>query len=195
MNNLRVMNYYSIADGIEWLTQTKPSPWTAKLTNIGFFDYLKRTAGIPFVQQDTTHTSKLFQVYVFPKYYKEFIYRDEAEEFDSEVAIDVNGAIYTWLMATKDNYSYLIETYENERDNLLNQLKTTTQTTASDTPQELGSWEDDEYVSSRSGTTTSTDAGTLISRIDEIRRKITNIYEEWANEFREFIIWQMEVIS
>ena len=188
-NKTSTTHYYNMADGVKWLTQIEANPWTAKTMNLGFFDYIKRIANVSFTQQDTTETSKLFQVYIFPKYYKEFIYRDEAEEFDPAVAVDVNGAIYTWLMATKDNYSYLIETYENERENLLNQLKTTTRTTMSDTPQEIGLWEDDEYISTRSGVTTSTDAGTLISRLDEIRRKITNIYEEWANEFREFIIW------
>ena len=188
-NKTNTVYYYNLADGVKWLTKIEASPWTAKTMNLGFFDYIERIANVPITEQDTTETSKLFQVYIFPKYYKEFIYRHESEEFDPAVAVDVNGAIYTWLMATKDNYSYLIKTYENERENLLNQLKTTTRSTASDTPQEIGEWEDDEYISSRSGTTTSTDAGTLISRLDEIRRKITNIYEEWANEFREFIIW------
>lgn len=99
------------------------------------------------------------------------------------------GAIFTWLEATKENYGFLIKTYNEQRNNLLKGIKSTTRSKVNDVPQEVGDFWSDDYVTSTSGVETETDANTLINRIDEINRKIKNVYFDWAEEFREFIIW------
>ena len=176
--------YFNLAD-----TMYDSHPWTALQEQMGFYDWMRQIVGyIPVTDDEYTRT--LFQTYIWPKYYKEFIFVGDKEEFEPAFASDVCGAIFTWLEATKENYGFLIKTYNEQRNNLLKGIKSTTRSKVNDTPQAIdGDVWDDEYVSSTSGVETETDANTLINRIDEINRKIRNVYFDWAEEFREFVIW------
>lgn len=146
------------------------------------------------------------------------------------------GLICRWINESKEVYEVLISNLEANKSKLLDQIKsitgsnsTTANTNSStgntsnetttnvnsrtnDTPQQPGSWEEDDYVSVISGTATNnqsstnstsssssdsnyqgettvaTDPGTMMSRLKEIQDDLTSLYGKWANEFRRFII-------
>lgn len=181
--------YFSLEEIMKLYAVDAPNPWMAKNENRGFYDTIKEICGISFSTSDNEYTRTLFQTYIWPKYYREYIFVGDSETWNPEFGWDTCGAIFTWLEATKENYAFLIRTYNEQRDNLLKGIKSTTRTKLNDTPQEIGDFWSDEYVTSTSGVETETDANTLINRIDEINRKIKNVYFDWAEEFREFIIW------
>lgn len=92
-----------------------------------------------------------------------------------------------------------------------NSSNTTGTNRVNDTPQNGGDWSNDNHTSSlventgevndttsntNSGTSTSTytqtissDKETLMSRLDEVRKKFTNLYADWCNEFNSIFIY------
>ena len=67
-----------------------------------------------------------------------------------------------------------------------------------DTPQNGGLWNDDKHTSTitlvngknSNDTTITTDSGTIMSRLKEIRDNLESLYDTWSNEFgKEFVIY------
>lgn len=92
-----------------------------------------------------------------------------------------------------NRYLKLLALYEAEEDNLMNKLTNTVNETGTnrtnDTPQNGGTFEDDEhtslYMSSSRNATSTVDPQTVMSRLDEIQSKYMNIYKDWVKEFRD----------
>lgn len=97
---------------------------------------------------------------------------------------------------SKDRYIYLLNLYEDQEENLMAQLGTTVSVTAehrvNDTPQNGGSWDDDEHTSvyeeNTSTTTTNADPTTVMARIDEIQNHYMNVLKNWCKEFDQLFI-------
>ena len=92
---------------------------------------------------------------------------------------------------TNKKYEYLIKIYNDEMNNLLNTIKSTSRNVSrfNDTPQNEYSntqnFEDDLHVSNISkGESISEDDGmTKMARIKEIQDSLQNLFNEWVNEF------------
>lgn len=72
------------------------------------------------------------------------------------------------------------------------------QTGFNDTPQNGGLWNDDKHTSTitlvsgknSNDTTITSDSGTIMSRLKEIRDNLESLYDTWSNEFgKEFVIY------
>lgn len=152
-----------------------------------------RILGVDFV--DDIYTQTLLRDYIWPAYGNEIIgdieldYDEEPE--DADIKSDFNrkhvGAIYKWLKGSYDRYSQIIGLYEKNKANLLKAISTTTTTRFNDTPQDGGSFANDEHTSNISEMETNMDGNTLMSRLQEVNRKLESYYESWAEEFRHFI--------
>ena len=75
------------------------------------------------------------------------------------------------------------------------------QTGFNDTPQNGGLWNDDKHTSTitlingtnSNDTTVTTDSGTIMSRLKEIRDNLESLYDTWSNEFgKEFVIYGVD---
>lgn len=88
----------------------------------------------------------------------------------------------------------------------MSKLTSTTSTTGSnnsqtnfnDTPQNGGLWSDDKHTSTitllngenHNDTTITSDSGTIMARLKEIRDNLESLYDTWSNEFgKEFVIY------
>ena len=90
---------------------------------------------------------------------------------------------------TWDKYTKLINLYEAKKNNLLDQVKSSSRSvnTFNDTPQSSADsdlWTDMDHISTsgKNQQEGATDSTTPIERLDEIRRKLEDIYSEWINE-------------
>ena len=149
------------------------------------------------------YQSTLFTQYIFPRYaLKPIAYQDGK---DSN-AIEVGYAIYAWLIRTTEKYEPLIKLYTENQNKLMSKLTSTTsssgsndsQTGFNDTPQNGGLWNDDKHTSTitlvsgnnRNDTTITSDSGTIMARLKEIRDNLESLYDTWSNEFgKEFVIY------
>lgn len=90
---------------------------------------------------------------------------------------------------TWDKYTKLIKLYKEKENDLLDQVKTSSRSlnTFSDTPQseaDTDLWTDMEHTSTagKNQQEGATDFSTPIERLDEIRRKLEDIYADWVLE-------------
>ena len=86
----------------------------------------------------------------------------------------------------------LIQNFENNKAKLLDDVKSSSVARFNDTPQNSGDFSDDQHTSNITTTTSSSNVGTMMQRLNEIEDKIKQLYLDWSNEFRKFIIWSVD---
>ena len=85
----------------------------------------------------------------------------------------------------------LIQNFENNKQKLLDDVKSSSVARFNDTPQNSGDFSDDQHTSNITTTTSSSNVGTMMQRLNEIGDNIKQLYIDWSNEFRKFIIWSV----
>ena len=139
------------------------------------------------------HISDLFQR-LYAKYWKEYVF---ALEEDSVAGTEYNNAknefytkVGTIIMATFERYNKLLDVYTSELSKLLDGVKSSTTGVGrfNDTPQNITDGDefgDNTHISNITKSTAEavSDVDTKINRIDEIQRKLRNIWKDWVDEF------------
>ena len=141
---------------------------------------------------ETTESNKCFKEYIWPRFYQEaIIYRDsdESEDFVEKFARTKIGQIMAWLQSSTEKYSLLIQNFENNKAKLLDDVKSSSVARFNDTPQNSGDFSDDQHTSTVTKTENSSNVSTMMARLNEIEDNIKQLYIDWSNEFRKFIIW------
>lgn len=95
--------------------------------------------------------------------------------------------IRAYVDDSKFRYSKLIKLYNDNANNLMNQLTATTQ--FNDTPQTTNTGlDDDAYATTY--TVNKTDSGTVLQRLSEVRALWNSVISEWCSEFsRKFVYY------
>jgi len=159
--------------------------------NAGFTDTYSTQLATPEVK-------RLWCDYIIPSYWNTYIcYVDDYDELvdtNQDIYYNIFARICAWMGQSSIEKIILINLYENQSSNLLSQLAQSSTTTnrVNDTPQEGGDYTDDDHTSNYQQTTSSvaTDSGTLVARLDEIKRLYSNLFIEWAEEFyNQFAIY------
>lgn len=151
----------------------------------------------PTHQDWEAYAFALLASYVWPNNYADYVgYVDvgcapwedptEPEFVGSEAYNILVGKMYSWMNSTAPKYAKLIKLYKDEENNLLKAIESKVK--FNNTPQTTTTGLDgDEYTSTY--TVSSTDANTLMARLNEIRDSYDNLYRDWADEFStKFII-------
>ena len=145
------------------------------------------------------HLSELFQK-LYARYWKEYVFSLYTEDKTSNEYTEAKNELYTKIgtiiMSTYDRYNKLLDTYTSELSKLLDGVKTTTQGIGSfnDTPQNIQTSQDDysgdSHISniSKSSAVATSDLDTKMGRIDEIQRKLRNIWKDWLEEFESLFL-------
>lgn len=184
--------YYTLRDLAHYSTDRASGAIT---DNEGIYDFIK-TIDDEIIGTDDTYTKTLWKDYIYPRYYKcKVCYCDGGytePEDDDDIVLDMQyefvGKIYAWLMASKERYEKLLVLYTSKENNLLDKLKSTNTVIFNDTPQS-SSPDTDTYITNYTKSETTSDPNTVIGMLDEVKQKLNSLYEEWANEFAQFIIW------
>ena len=154
-----------------------------------YADYSKYT-GSP----ETTESEKCFREYIWPRFYQEaivYVDSDEIEDFVEKFCSTKAGQIMAWWQSSSEKYSLLIQNLENNKAKLLDDVKSSSVARFNDTPQNSGDFSDDNHTSTVTKTENSSNVSTMMTRLNEIEDNIKQLYIDWSNEFRKFIIWSV----
>ena len=135
-----------------------------------------------------------FANYIWPRFYNEAVIytdSDESEDFVKKFARTKVGQIFAWWKSSMDKYVMLIQNLENNKTKLLDDVKSASISRFNDTPQNSGDFSDDQHTSTVTKTENSSNVGTMMTRLNEIEDNIKQLYIDWSNEFRKFIIWSV----
>ena len=144
---------------------------------------------------DTAESVNCFQLYIWPRFYQEFVIytdSDETEDFVKKFARTKVGQIFAWWTSSSEKYSMLIQNLNNNKQKLLDDVKSSSVARFNDTPQNSGDFSDDQHTSTVTKTENSSNVGTMMARLNEIEDNIKQLYIDWSNEFRKFIIWSVD---
>ena len=137
-----------------------------------------------------------WQEHIWPKFYdKAICYTDDDEVADDDsekVFSNFIGPIIAWMTSSDTKFSLLIANQEANKTKLLDQIKSSSVNRYNDTPQNKGTFEDNEHNTNVTKTENATDGATLLARLNEIEDNLKRLYENWSNEFRKFIIWSAD---
>ena len=137
-----------------------------------------------------------WQKHIWPKFYdKAICYTDDdtiADDDSAKVFSNFIGPIIAWMTSSDTKFSLLISNQEANKTKLLDQIKSSSVNRFNDTPQNKGTFEDNEHNTNVTKTENATDGATLLARLNEIEDNLKRLYENWSNEFRKFIIWSAD---
>lgn len=188
--------------GVPWFMYIITDPISGQ--NVGGLGYYVNSLLGRDVIVDDSYTKTVMQKYIWPTFYEENIFYIDVEHPSYEtpekpsvisgafakVKKKTAGKIWSWVESSRLKYSKLVELYTAQAGNLLNQIKSNSVSKFNDTPQAAasGGFTGDNYTSNITQNESGTDGDSIINRLDEVRRKLNSIYEDWAKEFEAFII-------
>ena len=143
---------------------------------------------------EATETLKCFKDYIWPRFYQEaiiYVDSDDTEDFVEKFARTKVGQIFAWWQSSSDKYKLLIQNLNNNKLKLLDDVKSSSTSRFNDTPQNSGDFSDDQHTSTVTKTENSSNVGTMMARLNEIEDNIKQLYMDWSDEFRKFIIWSV----
>ena len=170
-------------------------PYSMQNSSFGeFLNDCLRKAGLTTCTgtTETTEARTCFRDYIWPRFYQEFVVytdSDESESFLEKFCYKKAGQIFAWWISSSEKYSLLIQNLEANKTKLLDDVKSASISRFNDTPQNSGDFSDDQHTSTITKTENSSNVGTMMSRLNEIEDNIKQLYIDWSNEFRKFIIW------
>lgn len=162
----------------------------------GFLNACLQEAGLTphSTISEGTQASKCFHDYIWPRFYQETITYTDSEEKDDLVqkfSKTKVGQIFAWWISSAEKYSLLIQNLTANKSKLLDDVKSASISRFNDTPQNSGDFSDDNHTSTVTKTENSSNVGTMMQRLNEIEDNIKQLYLDWSNEFRKFIIWSV----
>ena len=201
MYNYYERTYYSLDDirkevGL-YLNSAGPYTMYASYSNLTtFMNKCLEEAGFDAVPvtTETTESENCFREYIWPRFYQEaIIYADldKNEDFVEKFARTKVGQIMSWWTSSIEKYSMLIQNLTANKSKLLDDVKSASVSRFNDTPQNSGDFSDDNHTSTVTKTENSSNVGTMMARLNEIEDNIKQLYIDWSNEFRKFIIWSV----
>lgn len=193
-----VRNYYTLEDirkaiGGSYASGEGPYSMNLKAFSTFLNDCLEKVNFTLFSAFAETDESQIcFREYIWPRFYKEaiiYVDPDESEDFVKKFAETKVGQIFSWFKASSEKYVMLIRNLSANKAKLLDDVKSVSTSRFNDTPQNSGDFSDDQHTSTITRTENSSNVGTMMQRLNEIEDNIKQLYIDWSNEFRKFIIW------
>lgn len=127
--------------------------------------------------------------------YKDHIALITDEEWNREnnqEVIDFWHEFYGIWNRTHKYYEKMISLLKDNETKLLAQVSSTTESDNrfNNTPDQSGDYSGLDYATTinKNKITTSSDAGTILERLEEVRRRYTDYYEKWSREFNKLFI-------
>ena len=199
MYNYYERTYYTLDDIRKALGGSYASgegPYSQQFSALSDFlnDCLKKVGYNTTIFTETNETNNCFRDYIWPRFYQEVVvYKDldESEDFVEKFCRTKVGQIFAWWISSSEKYTLLIQNLTANKSKLLDDVKSASISRFNDTPQNSGDFSDDNHTSTVTKTENSSNVGTMMARLNEIEDNIKQLYIDWSNEFRKFIIWSV----
>ena len=143
---------------------------------------------------ESSEATNCFRDHIWPRFCQEaiiYVDSDESEDFVEKFCRTKAGQMMAWWQSSSEKYSLLIQNLENNKTKLLDDVKSASISRFNDTPQNSGDFSDDNHTSTVTKTENSSNVGTMMARLNEIEDNIKQLYLDWSDEFRKFIIWSV----
>ena len=199
MYNYYERTYYTLDDirkEVGFYLDAK-GPYSMQNSSFGeFLNDCLRKAGLTTCNgtTETTESQTCFRNYIWPRFYQEaivYVDSDESENFLEKFCYTKAGQIMSWWMSSSEKYNLLIQNLNANKSKLLDDVKSASISRFNDTPQNSGDFSDDQHTSTVTKTENSSNVGTMMARLNEIEDNIKQLYLDWSDEFRKFIIWSV----
>lgn len=128
---------------------------------------------------DSTEAQICFRDYIWPRFYQEaiiYVDSDESETFVEKFCRTKVGQIFAWWISSSEKYNLLIQNLNNNKQKLLDDVKSSSVARFNDTPQNSGDFSDDNHTSTITKTENSSNVGTMMQRLNEIEDNIKQLY-------------------
>ena len=191
--------YYSLEDIRKsvGIANIYKGPMAMLASSTGFIEFMNKCLsyhGFSTIvgTNEAAEAYQCFANYIWPRFYKEaiiYVDSDEDTTFVDKFCLTKIGNIFAWWKSSMDKYVMLIQNLEANKTKLLDDVKSASISRFNDTPQNSGDFSDDPHTSTITKTENTTNAGTMMQRLNEIEDKIKQLYLDWSDEFRKFIIW------
>jgi len=165
-----------------------------------FFENLNISGGVnvPQVLALKPEICTLLGTYIAPRFYNQVIYSYISIEDENgskvysdqdEIATGWEGRVFSWLMSSYERYKALLDAYATKKETLLEDINTSTEQRTNETPQpnNAGDYEDLNYENLYVRANSRSSGGTPAQRLKDIEDNISNVYKNWADEFKQFI--------
>ena len=196
-----VRTYYTMEDIRKeiGLNEIYKGPMSMLASSTGFIEFMNKCLSYNGYSTivGTTEAAEAytcFANYIWPRFYQEaviYVDSDEDEDFVKKFARTKVGQILAFWQSSMDKYVMLIQNLEANKNKLLDDVKSSSTSRFNDTPQNSGDFSDDAHTSTVTKTENSSNVGTMMARLNEIEDNIKQLYMDWSNEFRKFIIWSV----
>ena len=196
-----VRTYYTMEDIRKeiGLNEIYKGPMSMLASSTGFIEFMNKCLSYNGYSTivGTTEAAEAytcFANYIWPRFYQEaviYVDSDEDEDFVKKFARTKVGQILAFWQSSMDKYVMLIQNLEANKNKLLDDVKSSSTSRFNDTPQNSGDFSDDAHTSTITKTENSSNVGTMMARLNEIEDNIKQLYIDWSNEFRKFIIWSV----
>ena len=117
---------------------------------------------------------------------------EEWKRENNQEVIDFWHEFYGIWNRTHKYYEKMISLLKDNETKLLAQVSSLTESDNrfNNTPDQSGDYSGLDYATTinKNKITTSSDAGTILERLEEVRRRYTDYYEKWAREFGKLFI-------
>lgn len=188
--------YYTLDDIRKALNIIGEGPYVMNsMTFSSFLNACLQKAGYTTTTfTETQESTECFRYYIWPRFYQEvvvYVDSDESEDFLEKLCRTKAGQIFAWWFSSSEKYSMLIQNLNANKAKLLDDVKSSSIARFNDTPQNSGDFSDDQHTSNITTTTNSSNVGTMMQRLNEIEDNIKQLYIDWSDEFRKFIIWSV----
>ena len=197
MYNYYERTYYTLADICKKINLHSNGPYGAPESFSEFLNKALSKTGYQLNTQigfESEQTFTCFKQYIWPRFYQEAVIytdTDEIEDFVEKFCETKVGQIFAWWISSSEKYTLLIQNLEANKTKLLDDVKSASISRFNDTPQNSGDFSDDQHTSTVTKTENSSNVGTMMARLNEIEDNIKQLYIDWSNEFRKFIIWSV----
>lgn len=196
-----VRTYYTLEDIRKsiGLDEIYKGPMSMLASSTGFIQFMNKClsySGYSTIvgTNEAAEAYECFANYIWPRFYNEAIIytdSDEDEDFVKKFARTKVGQIFSFWKSSMDKYVMLIQNLEANKAKLLDDVKSSSISRFNDTPQNSGDFSDDQHTSTVTKTENSSNVSTMMARLNEIEDNIKQLYIDWSNEFRKFIIWSV----
>lgn len=193
-----IRKYFTLKDLFDIVAPLKDYMYTGKveehaIKNITQAFYPSLTDTI----LDTAEANTLWCTYIVPRYYNMACFYvdlvNPESEFYEEEWRNWFRKFNSILVRNYEKYKLMIGYFNAAKNNLMDNIKSTSESKFNDTPQNVQGiydWSDDDHLSNITRNETSTELGSKISRLKEIEDNITDHYDKWADEFGGLFIYE-----
>lgn len=190
INKFKVEYWFTLKEVMEEQGLTS-DPYVSSIDFYSFFHTLIPNAPLYKDNAILPHLNNLMNL-LYSRNRDHYCFKQETETISQDECLKFITKMANVIVMTYDRYSNMLDLYLANKGKLMNPIKSSSEyvNRYNDTPQNSGDFDDDSHTTNinHSKSETSTDGSSMISRLNEIEKGISDLMKDWTNEFNPLFI-------